>query len=83
MYTIVGYEPVNFTSKESGEYVEGVTFHLVSDEASSGVKHGCEVLSKFFSKDKIFGEYKLGDECDLKFSVTSGKAKITGIVITN
>ncbi len=83
MYTIVGYNPVSFPDEKTGELIEGVTFHLVSDETSSGIKHGCEVLSKFFSKDKISGEYKLGDECDLKFSVTSGKAKITGIVIIN
>lgn len=81
MYKVMGFSPVSFPDEKTGELVEGVTFHLLSDEETSDAKFGCSVLSKFFSKEKIFGKYDVGSDCDLKFSVTSGKAKIVGIVI--
>lgn len=81
MYKIMGWDPVKFTDDQTGEMVDGVRFHLLADEVSSSIKHGCEVLNVFFAKERILGTPDVGATCDLKFSVRNGKPRVTGIEI--
>lgn len=81
MYEVVGFNPVSFTDQSTGQLIEGSTIHLVSDSESSGILYGREVLSKFFAKERIKGALKVGALAELKFSVSAGKVKISGIDI--
>lgn len=58
-YKILGLQEIKFSNKETGEMIEGVKLHMVTDFEEDYV-HGHTVLSQFFSNKRFFEKVNVG-----------------------
>lgn len=58
-YKILGLQEINFTNDKTGEVIDGVKLHMVTDFDDEYV-HGHTVLSQFFSKKRFFEKVNFG-----------------------
>ena len=58
-YKILGLQEIKFPNKETGEMIEGVKLHLVTEFEEDYI-HGHSVLSQFFSNKRFFSKVTVG-----------------------
>lgn len=85
MYEVIGFQELQFTDRESGERVCGITLHLRSDvplQSRGNLRSGgFSVISKFFSVDKVINNSALtvGGYVEFIVSISAkGEPKISG-----
>lgn len=58
-FKILGLQEINFTNKDSGEVIDGVKLHLVTDYEEDYV-HGHSVTTQFLSKKRFLSKAHFG-----------------------
>ena len=82
MFTIVGIRKVNYTSKKTNQLVQGIEFHLLSDEElNTSEFQGQTVVCQYVSLQSIQGKPEIGSSADFVYSIMQGQPRITGIKI--
>lgn len=79
MYTVSGFRTIKYKTKDDRE-VDGVEFHLVDNEASGDSDFvGCPCAVVFISRQNISGDLSLDCLAELRYTVSRGIPRITGI----
>lgn len=62
--TILGVQQINFTNDKTGEVIDGVKLHLVSQKDNEYI-FGHSVSTQFFTKKRFMANVKVGDASQL------------------
>lgn len=77
MFQVVGINKIHYTSKKTGEVIDGIEYHLVDKDSS--ITSGYSVLTQFLKKENCDLDLSVGDMCELRYTRRGTNVFVSGI----